>query len=918
MKKIANKIISFIVMISMLIGTFSQLTVIPAADEFKMWIDANPQDGAACEANSVSALNWWKNEVSYYIVLPSHLSKEDVNLYFSGAVNVTVNDQPVSSGDSCSLTAINKVIADGNEYTLKIRESEIIASMCITTESGSLDAVHADKEHKEKGSAAVIRADGTVDYNGELKQIKGRGNATWEFDKKPYNIKLEESADLLGMGESKNWCLIANYTDKSQLKNKIMYDLANQISSEKFNMQSRHVNLYINGDYLGLYQLTEKVEIDENRVDITDLEKATEKANMDENGEEVDLDSFERCGNFGDAFEDSAPGAKKWYNIPNDPDDITGGYLLEIDLYNRYRKEASGFVTKEGIPVVTKSPEYASKAQIDYISRFFGEMTEAVYSDDGYNSLGKHYSEYIDTESFADAYLLQEICMNLDAAITSCFIYKDSDITGDGKFHAEPIWDCDNAMGGSTGRPEFGLDLTNLYDTCVDKGKILDSDDYFGDYQPHLFAALYKHSDFSELLKSKYGEYYDALSLMLSGVIEDDSYYSDFSTVESYKRDISAAAANDAIKWERIDYSNSFQTNLDLVLYYLENHGEYLNDLYRVTGYFNVIADASIVYKDGNCVPNIKVYSTDGDLLTVNRDYTVACYDNEYAGKNALAVITGIGDYSYYQPYYHYYSITAADINEIETEIIPDYEYTGSEIIPKVNFINADLKEMVDYRIHFYDNINPGTATVRIVGINNYKGVKTLYFNIIGKTVKPPVGDDSDKNPQTNNDNVSVKQVISKKNVLPIKTKVYTGKALKPAIRIKISGRSLKPNTDYTVEYVNNRKCGRATAIVIGKGSYSGVVKVTFKIKPQKTQKLKVSVKGRTAKITFKKAKGASKTAVYYSTNKKMKKASVKKVSKSRLTVRRLKKGKTYYFKAIGFSGSLYGAATKIIKVKVK
>ena len=125
-------------------------------------------------------------------------------------------------------------------------------------------------------------------------------------------------------------------------------------------------------------------------------------------------------------------------NIPNNPENITGGYLLEYDLPDRYVKEVSGFVTSRNQTIVVKAPEYASEAQVKYISALYQDFEDAVFSANGYNAKGKHYTEYIDVASFAKMYVFQEYVKNLDAGLTSFYIYKDKDSD---VFVAAPVWD---------------------------------------------------------------------------------------------------------------------------------------------------------------------------------------------------------------------------------------------------------------------------------------------------------------------------------------------------------------------------------------------------------------------------------------------------------------------------------------------
>ena len=110
-----------------------------------------------------------------------------------------------------------------------------------------------------------------------------------------------------------------------------------------------------------------------------------------------------------------------------------------------------------------KCPECVSENQIKYISEFYQNMENALYSKDGYttDSKGERHalSDYIDIESLARMYLLQEFSMNLDSGITSFYLYKDSDLTGDGKLHAAPVWDFDVALGNYTSRN--GTDFTD-------------------------------------------------------------------------------------------------------------------------------------------------------------------------------------------------------------------------------------------------------------------------------------------------------------------------------------------------------------------------------------------------------------------------------------------------------------------------
>jgi hypothetical protein len=104
--------------------------------------------------------------------------------------------------------------------------------------------------------------------------IKGRGNTTWAMPKKPYSLKLDTKASLLGMPTHKRWNLLANYSDKTLLRTEVAFKMG-EILEDGLNWtpRSRHIQLYLNNEYQGVYQLVEAIKIDENRVAIKDITK---------------------------------------------------------------------------------------------------------------------------------------------------------------------------------------------------------------------------------------------------------------------------------------------------------------------------------------------------------------------------------------------------------------------------------------------------------------------------------------------------------------------------------------------------------------------------------------------------------------------------------------------------------------------
>lgn len=395
--------------------------------------------------------NWFfsKWDDSRYIFLPSTADRSSLVITYTADDTLYLNDIEVKSGEKTSLLSeadVFKVRVGDTEYgELKIMQSNT-GCIYLSTKTGGLDVLDSMpgyKDYSEKdGKILMLNAEGKTEYSGEFEKLSHHGNSSWDYSKmKPYNLKLHKKADLYGMGKAKKWILLSNYIDHSMLRNKVSEEMAKAAGVE-YAGDSVFVDLYADGSYRGTYQLCERVQIQKNRVNITDLEEETEKLN------EHDLDEYPHMVEGAQKVSDYMENSYKYYDIPNDPEDITGGYLMQLQQWNRYGSKAdSGFVTARGQAVQIDGPEYASKAQVEYIRGFVQDMEDALYSDTGYNSKGRHYTDYIDMESMMKAYIIEEVTMNIDATFSSFYFWKDSDITGDGKIHFGPPWDYDLAYG---------------------------------------------------------------------------------------------------------------------------------------------------------------------------------------------------------------------------------------------------------------------------------------------------------------------------------------------------------------------------------------------------------------------------------------------------------------------------------------
>lgn len=336
------------------------------------------------------------------------------------------------SGGKYTLTAR---VGGGDPFTFSVMQgSEIPALYLTSTEEGhDRDYVDASKDNKVQASLLMTDEHGSALYDGTLKQLKARGNSTFLYaPKKSYQIKLDTPSDLLDTGEQvKTWVLLAGYFDATQMHDKLVKDLAAQFGLA-YTPNCGWVELYYDGEYRGLYLLSEKNSIGKTSVDILDLEKIYEDLNRDYG---TDMDIREEPTAAGGTIRYTANIQDPWRAMDG------SGYLLEMNYRNM--EEDSCFKTTRGYAFNVKSPEWCGKAAMTYISSFYQDFEDAVYSENGYNAAtGKYYYDYVDLDSLVKTFLLQELAYNCDGFRYSQYFYLDG-----GKLYAGPVWDQEMTFG---------------------------------------------------------------------------------------------------------------------------------------------------------------------------------------------------------------------------------------------------------------------------------------------------------------------------------------------------------------------------------------------------------------------------------------------------------------------------------------
>ena len=256
------------------------------------------------------------------------------------------------------------------------------------------------KEEELSSVVYIVSGEGKKLLATEKTGVRGRGNASWNFPKKPYRLKFDEKQQLLDApAKAKKWTLINNYGDKTLMRNILAFELSRRFGLA-YTPYCHPVDVVLNGEYRGCYQLCDQIEVNKNRVNITKMEP-----------------------------EDVA--------LP----ELSGGYLIEVDAYAS--TEASHFYSTLGTPVTIKSPddEDIVNAQTRYITDYFNRMENAVFASN-FADPETGYRRYLDLDSFLKHFMVGEMSGNTD---TYWSVYMTKDRESD-KFFTGPVWDFDIAF----------------------------------------------------------------------------------------------------------------------------------------------------------------------------------------------------------------------------------------------------------------------------------------------------------------------------------------------------------------------------------------------------------------------------------------------------------------------------------------
>lgn len=224
--------------------------------------------------------------------------------------------------------------------------------------------------------------------------IKGRGNASWKLDKKPYKLKLESKTAVLGMPKHKHFALIAFPGYLSALHAVGGFEMA-RLTGQSWAPRAEPVEVVLNDEYLGRYFMVESIKIDKNRLNIFEQDELNEN-----------------------------------------PETLTGGWLVEIDNYDDEFQISIPETEKIKLRVTHKSPEVVSDMQRNWLTEQFTAMNEAIYSG---QKDGNNWAELIDAASVARYFIVREVLHDTDGYNGSFYLHKD--LGDDCKWTFGPMWD---------------------------------------------------------------------------------------------------------------------------------------------------------------------------------------------------------------------------------------------------------------------------------------------------------------------------------------------------------------------------------------------------------------------------------------------------------------------------------------------
>ena len=408
-------------------------------------------------------------------------------------------------------------------------------------------------ENETTGSMAIISQEGKVDHADALRQLRGRGNGSWNKPKRPYQFKLENRADLLKTGlsseKARTWVLLAEAADGTYLHNRMALDLGLELGIESTS-HSEFVDLYYDGEYCGLYLLAEKVEIDEARMDERDYEKLLESWNKQIGQNDLEaLPAASAQNRFGNEY----------HYIEKVADNgvvDAGAYHLEMEStdFGPTFDERCYFRLSDRSILSVKSPENASEPMVRYISERLMEARQTLDNGGVHPETGRTIEDDFDVDGFARLALLNELSRNLDGfSYSSTYFILPA---GETRFQPGPPWDYDLAWRYFSGDSS----ITEMKGTSG------------------WLEAFYRSDVFMDRMCAVYEQ---ELYPLVHNVLLGGGAGRWLRSVDAYAQEINASRRMNEKLWDkvsdhRLQYADGFEAEIELLKTFLSERSEWL------------------------------------------------------------------------------------------------------------------------------------------------------------------------------------------------------------------------------------------------------------------------------------------------------------------------------------------------------
>ena len=353
---------------------------------------------------STSEVSYINNPTNYFIKSVEKSKDADGNVK-RGQYILVVQDNETSPYYRQNITIVLSM-QDAEGKPMEISSDVIMVNsvavsnlpMVIITTPNNVE-ITSKTEWYKNSNIRIIDEDGNECMNAST-SVRGRGNSTWNYPKKPYAIKLDSKAEVLGMPKHKRWVLLANWMDRTLLRNDVSFEIARRIM--EWAPRGQFVELYLNAKHQGNYYLCEQIKVDKNRVNVDELEDDSD-------------------------FTDESV--------------VSGGYILEYDTYGPNDEINYFYTSLNNYPVTIKEPDEEvitswSHPCFLYISGYINNLEKALNENQSWETI----SSLIDVNSYIDWWLVHELAYNQEPVHPkSSYMYKKRN----GKLFAGPVWDFD-------------------------------------------------------------------------------------------------------------------------------------------------------------------------------------------------------------------------------------------------------------------------------------------------------------------------------------------------------------------------------------------------------------------------------------------------------------------------------------------